>query len=198
MIERAAVAFLGAMVSLYPWGVFGGPVAAHGVQLEGRAADTVQGDRLVTLGGVTGLRSLADPEATRRLRASGLVGLYIHAEGWKSLDEAIRAKILANFRDTGPAIVELGFVPRGPRQYAGVHSGRQGVWPLDGRNCIHAERGWIQDKELPRPRLGLHARCRSSRWGSGGRCAAASLLRAEESLPAVRRRRNSVGKSRRA
>jgi hypothetical protein len=69
----------------------------------------------VTVGGVTGFVSLADPAATERLRRSCKVGLYIHAEAWRPLDAATRARILANFCGTGPAVVELGYVnsPKG-------------------------------------------------------------------------------------
>ncbi len=64
----------------------------------------------VSLGGVTGFSSLADPAATQQLRASCNVGLYIHAEAWRPLDAASRGRILANFRGTGLAVVELGYV----------------------------------------------------------------------------------------
>jgi hypothetical protein len=69
------------------------------------------GDPRVTVGGVTGFASLADPSATADLVKSCSVGLYIHAEAWKPLDDATRAHILSVFAKTGPAVVELGYVP---------------------------------------------------------------------------------------
>ncbi len=101
----------------YPWawlrrvGVVGACVGAAwllpGQQAVGQTR--CSGQPHVTVGGVTGFASLADPAATRQLRASCDVGLYIHAEGWKPLDAATRARILAAFHDTGPAVVELGY-----------------------------------------------------------------------------------------
>ncbi len=64
----------------------------------------------VTVGGVTGFSDLADPIASQQLRTSCNVGLYIHAEGWKPLDAGTRTRILSNFKGSGPAVVELGYV----------------------------------------------------------------------------------------
>jgi hypothetical protein len=72
------------------------------------ASQSCSGDPRISVGGVGGFASLADPAATASLRRS-CVGLYIHAEGWKPIDDATKAAILANFKGTGPAAVELGF-----------------------------------------------------------------------------------------
>jgi hypothetical protein len=74
-------------------------------------AHACSGHPRITVGGVTGFDSFADPAATGHLRKSCEVGLYIHAEGWKQLSDEEKAKILANFADTGPAVIELGFNP---------------------------------------------------------------------------------------
>jgi hypothetical protein len=60
---------------------------------------------------VTGFGSLVNPSATAKLRSTGRVGLYIHAEGWRPLDVNAQKKILYAFKNTGPSVVELGFSP---------------------------------------------------------------------------------------
>lgn len=58
-------------------------------------------------GGVAGVAALAVPENSDAYRAAG-GGLYLHHNGWISLDKAQQAQVVDLFRDR-PVAIELGF-----------------------------------------------------------------------------------------
>lgn len=97
----------------------------------------------VAVGGVAGLEALADPDASRGLRADGHVGLYIHDYAWTRLPLARRRQILALF--PGPQDVELGLVPDPARWFRTVWEPQYAALGVRGRtahvNGLGATRG---------------------------------------------------------
>lgn len=80
-----------------------------GMQVEGCSDHT----KPIAVGGVDGFQSFANPANTAILRASCKVSLYIHDYIWTRLPggDVTRRAILAAFKGTGPAVVELGASP---------------------------------------------------------------------------------------
>lgn len=94
--------------------VFAGFFAAAPATAFGAACDRQV--RPITVGGVTSFDTLADPAASARLRASGMVGLYMHATAVQAAhDDGQLVGILSTFRNTGPLTLEMGLQTT-PRQ----------------------------------------------------------------------------------
>jgi hypothetical protein len=70
--------------------------------------------RDIEIGGTDGFESLADPNASAALRATGRVRLYVHDYIWQKLDIETRSAVARVFRETGPASVEVGVSSHGP------------------------------------------------------------------------------------
>ena len=69
----------------------------------------------VFIGGYQGFTSLANPSASTRLRATGRIGLYEHAQGVESAEATGDwTSILSSFGQTGSGYAELPFVLNNP------------------------------------------------------------------------------------